>query len=141
MRTRCYRAGGCVRLWKGDQRLQKSVRVLVVAMDAWLSGGKDPSQPEVSDDPPPHSPSSHGGGRPQEAEAFQKSRFHDLRPWPVFAGCRLHPSEVRAGRPGLLNFPWAFHKAGGVAPFPRGAGKLCRLFHGAGLGRVVSGSR
>lgn len=43
---------------------------------------------------------------------------------------------------GLLNFPWAFHKAGGVAPaFLVELVSCRRLFHGAGLGRVVSGSR
>lgn len=86
----------CKALERGS-RGSKSVRVLVVAMDALAQWRKDPSQPEgLEMTPPTLLPAMEG--RPQEAEAFQKSVPMTSRPWPVFAGYRLHPSEVRAGR-------------------------------------------
>ncbi|XP_061242846.1 solute carrier family 38 member 8 isoform X2 [Bos javanicus] len=115
MRTRCYRAGGCVRLWKGDQRLGKHTRPggcdgcpSSVEERPLLAGG-----PETTLLPtllPAMEGQTPGGGGLSEKPVPTASGPGLSSLGAVFI---LLKSALGAG---LLNFPWAFHKAGGVAP-------------------------
>ena len=114
MRTRCYRAGGCVRLWKGDQRLGKHTR----------PGGCDRCPSSVEERPlpaggpettllptllPAMEGQTPGGGGLSEKPVPTASGPGLSSLGAVFI---LLKSALGAG---LLNFPWAFHKAGGPA--------------------------
>lgn len=100
----------------------------------WLGGGKTPHSWRSRDNPPPHSASSHGGADPRRRRPFRKASPYSLWPWPVLAGCRLHPSEVRVGRwPAQLSV--GLPQGGGSDPrFPRGAGKPSGAVSWGGVG-------
>ena len=149
MRTRSYGASGCVRLWKGvrgseSDRGQGGCDGCPGSIEEKpLPAGEGCQEPgrRYRDDRPPHSASRHGGADPRRRRPFRKAGPHSHRPWPVLAGCRLHPPEVRAGR-WLAQLSVGLPQGGGSGPrFPGGAGKLLGAVSrgGAGQGGVGEG--
>lgn len=129
---------------------RKAIEAGVVATDALAQWRKDPSQLEKGAE-------NQGGGTettplPTLLPAMEGQTPGggglSEKPVPTATGPGLSSLGAvfillkSALGAGLLNFPWAFHKAGGVAPAFLVELVSCRgLFHGEGRGRVVFGSR